>query len=520
MPPDTIASFTGTIVPDEEWIVQDVCAYVPQSAWLRNASIRDNILFDLPYVEERYQKTLEVCALLSDLRILEDGDMSEIGERGVNLSGGQAVKRRESRLHAPYILALQLSFWTMCSPLGDLMRGRTIILVSHHVQLCSPSASYIVALDNGRVQFQGDGEQFKSSGVLSTLVQSGAADASDDKKETLVPGMEEIAEKQIASNGHTEENSETGSNTTTAATPVEKPKPEVKKVPRKLIEEEKRRWEYWSIFALALIIAALSPVLENGWLQIWSGSALESESPMSPTYYITVYAAVNHRFGLVMTTLRYFVLYHRGIHASIVLYRKLLEGVLFANIRFHDTVSRGRLLNRFGKDFEALFRTTLGVAFTIVGGLPFLVAATILGTLYYQVGKVLVVYLADNEIVGGYAEVPTGQMSYDYNILVYSNDALVPGFHTFTLINGHVNGNKSLVLLDYAMTEFDDLAEPLPTSSSASPSSSSQLSSRLTSEPSSSVTSSSSAAIATAQSSDVRTFSGGLSKKNRTIIIV
>ena len=46
----------------------------------------DNILFDLPYNEERYQKTLEVCALLSDLKILEDGDMSEIGERGVSIS--------------------------------------------------------------------------------------------------------------------------------------------------------------------------------------------------------------------------------------------------------------------------------------------------------------------------------------------------------------------------------------------------------------------------------------------------
>lgn len=99
-PPDIIASFAGAIVPDEEWVVEGVCAYVPQvstparcihfhsfiahafqSAWLRNASIRgsfrvlcsifklthetlwvDNILFDLPYVEERYQKTLEVCS--------------------------------------------------------------------------------------------------------------------------------------------------------------------------------------------------------------------------------------------------------------------------------------------------------------------------------------------------------------------------------------------------------------------------------------------------------------------------
>lgn len=43
----------------------------------------DNILFNLPFDEERYQKTLRACALESDLLILEDGDESEIGERGV-----------------------------------------------------------------------------------------------------------------------------------------------------------------------------------------------------------------------------------------------------------------------------------------------------------------------------------------------------------------------------------------------------------------------------------------------------
>lgn len=52
------------------------------------------------------------------------------------------------------------------------MRGRTVILVSHHVQLCAPGASYIVALDNGRVQFSGDRDAFKSSGVMAKLVQS------------------------------------------------------------------------------------------------------------------------------------------------------------------------------------------------------------------------------------------------------------------------------------------------------------------------------------------------------------
>ena len=46
----------------------------------------ENILFNLPYDEERYAKTLEVCALTSDLEILEDGDEAEIGERGVCIS--------------------------------------------------------------------------------------------------------------------------------------------------------------------------------------------------------------------------------------------------------------------------------------------------------------------------------------------------------------------------------------------------------------------------------------------------
>ena len=46
----------------------------------------ENILFNLPYDEERYTQTLEVCALISDLEILEDGDEAEIGERGVCIS--------------------------------------------------------------------------------------------------------------------------------------------------------------------------------------------------------------------------------------------------------------------------------------------------------------------------------------------------------------------------------------------------------------------------------------------------
>jgi hypothetical protein len=54
----------------------------------------ENILFNLPYVEERYRRTLEVCALVNDLKILEDGDESEIGERGVSANALPSMTTR------------------------------------------------------------------------------------------------------------------------------------------------------------------------------------------------------------------------------------------------------------------------------------------------------------------------------------------------------------------------------------------------------------------------------------------
>jgi ABC-type multidrug transport system fused ATPase/permease subunit len=87
-------------IDPKDWLLPYALAYVSQTAWLQNASIRDNILFGLPYVESRYRDTLSACALDKDLEILEDGDMTEIGEKGITLSGGQ--KARVSLARAVY----------------------------------------------------------------------------------------------------------------------------------------------------------------------------------------------------------------------------------------------------------------------------------------------------------------------------------------------------------------------------------------------------------------------------------
>ena len=73
----------------KDWILDSAVAYVAQTPWIENATIKENILFGLPFDAGRYRKVLECCALKKDLEILTDGDETDIGANGINLSGGQ-----------------------------------------------------------------------------------------------------------------------------------------------------------------------------------------------------------------------------------------------------------------------------------------------------------------------------------------------------------------------------------------------------------------------------------------------
>lgn len=92
-----------TVKLNGEVILRGSVAYVPQQAWVMNASLRDNIVFGHRWDPHFYDRVLEACSLKSDIAILNGGDQTEIGERGINLSGGQ--KARVSLARAIYARA-------------------------------------------------------------------------------------------------------------------------------------------------------------------------------------------------------------------------------------------------------------------------------------------------------------------------------------------------------------------------------------------------------------------------------
>ncbi|KAJ2669210.1 hypothetical protein GGI25_006227, partial [Coemansia spiralis] len=173
--------YRDVIELSNEGLAINAIAYVAQEAWLRNATIRENILFGEPYNKDRYEEVLRACALKPDLRILNAGDMTEIGERGVTLSGGQ--KQRVALARAVYssrrILLIDDCLSAVDAHTGkhilmecllnktSLMQGRTRVLVTHHVAMCMPFAQFLVVMDKGKVSLKGTPVELQMQGDLT-----------------------------------------------------------------------------------------------------------------------------------------------------------------------------------------------------------------------------------------------------------------------------------------------------------------------------------------------------------------
>ncbi|KAK7752693.1 hypothetical protein SLS62_005245 [Diatrype stigma] len=144
----------------------EMVGYCAQAPWLQNMSIRDNILFNFAFDLSRYKKVLDACALITDLANFKHGDLTNIGENGVGLSGGQ--KARVALARALYsrsrILLLDdpiaaLDHHTAESIVrklfqesNSLIQGRTVILVTHRVDICTQLAvaNQIVEIEDGK----------------------------------------------------------------------------------------------------------------------------------------------------------------------------------------------------------------------------------------------------------------------------------------------------------------------------------------------------------------------------------
>jgi len=151
-------------------------SYSQQIPWIQNKTIKENILFGLPYDEAKYRETIQICELTRDLEILPNLDETEIGEKGINLSGGQ--KARVSLARAVYadrdlillddpISALDANVKKKIfeNVLLNHLKSKTIILVTHAIDFLH-LVDRIVVMDEGEVVLQGSFSEIENEPYL------------------------------------------------------------------------------------------------------------------------------------------------------------------------------------------------------------------------------------------------------------------------------------------------------------------------------------------------------------------
>ena len=135
--------------------------YVPQESWLQTGTIRDNILLGSCYDKAWYEKVIKACALVDDLHTLADKDLTQVGERGITLSGGQKARVNLARAlyknFDVYLLDDPMSavdahvaahIYNKC--IRGVLKDKTVILCTHHVQYLREADS-VVNLEGGYI---------------------------------------------------------------------------------------------------------------------------------------------------------------------------------------------------------------------------------------------------------------------------------------------------------------------------------------------------------------------------------
>mmetsp|Transcript_14532 Transcript_14532/g.49619 ORF Transcript_14532/g.49619 Transcript_14532/m.49619 type:complete len:1544 (-) Transcript_14532:156-4787(-) len=361
-------------------------AYAAQQPWIKNATVRDNILFGSEYDEEKYGAVIEVCALLQDFEVLPAGDQTEIGEKGINLSGGQ--KARISLARAVYQDA---DVYLLDDPLSAVdvhvskhlfeecvktyLKGKTIILVTHQIQYL-PGADKVLYLDSNRIVAQGTFASISEAHPHLIDTSHGPSMSRNNSQDDL----SKTADLKSASSDKLP-NGTDGTNGEKKAR-VLKSQSSTGLDSKQTITKEARKsgtvpLAVWTSYArsmglhiagsviLAYVISQLIQSANDFWLTVWSSAYLAHDqaaelqteqttpAPVNTGFYLGIYALIT-LISLGSVTVRSGFVAIGALRASVKLHNGMLERVLRAPTRFFDTTPTGRVLNRFTSDMYTL----------------------------------------------------------------------------------------------------------------------------------------------------------------------
>lgn len=366
-------------------------AWVPQEAFILNASVRENITFG-DDTTDGLDDVLHDCALTHDVQRMQAGLDTEIGERGVNLSGGQKQRVALARAawHQPGLVGLDdplsaVDVDTEAHLVNNLLFGRwagiTRLVVTHRLAHLS-RFDVVVFMQEGRIVCMGRPDEVAADERFRVWSATSSTEAHHTLTSTSLQPAAPAAETSRITD---DEDREVGAvrmdmykryvRAMTGSHPVLAP-----------------------VVALALLTTAAGitvlPILQTRWLGSWS----DAPGTTSALEAVAIYGAIGAVVLIGWLSERLLWL-GRSIAAARHIHNRALRGVLAAPLRFFDSTPMGRILNRFARDmgnvddelawnFEQSFKSlsqTIGALVLILIVVPYVVVVLLpVLWLYYR----------------------------------------------------------------------------------------------------------------------------------------
>ncbi|KAJ7818819.1 hypothetical protein B0H13DRAFT_2242056 [Mycena leptocephala] len=310
-------------------------AYAAQESWVLNETIRSNIIFDTPFDEERYKKVLYQCALEPDLALFQAGDQTEIGEKGLTLSGGQ--KARITLARAVYSKASLLL-------LDDVLAA---LEKTHNVALVRPIADFVITLgSDGRVRSQGTMAEITKSGssivqihddqqVLNTRQEHSTGGAIAKPADGKLVVAEEIQIGHVGSSALKMYLFAMGG---------------------------KYPLVFFAFFFGGLVFSETAIILKTWMLGYWAKQYDQHPvDEVDVVFFLSVFVAIVFISTATLSAVFFYIVFGQ-LRASKVIHENLINSVLSAPLRWLDTTPTSRILARVTNDVKAV-DDSLGVQF-------------------------------------------------------------------------------------------------------------------------------------------------------------
>uniref|UniRef100_A0A3B3RAC6 ATP-binding cassette, sub-family C (CFTR/MRP), member 8 n=1 Tax=Paramormyrops kingsleyae TaxID=1676925 RepID=A0A3B3RAC6_9TELE len=357
-------------------------AYASQKPWLLNATLVENITFEMPLNKQRYRTVIDACSLQPDIDILPQGDQTEIGERGIILSGGQRQRISVARalyqqtnvifLDDPFsALDIHLSDHLMQEGILKLLREekRTVVLVTHKLQYL-PHADWIIAMKDGTIQTEGTLKDIQNSEPQlfeqwKTLMHR---QDQEFEKETVTESLTALERKNLRRAMYSREALRTEDGDEEEEVSESDEEDILSQVLRHRAAIPWRACGTYLTSAglLLLLLLLLSQLAKHSmmvaidyWLAHWTSHVITpclrspQGCPFSHSSYLLVFSVLCC-LGIGLCLVTSVAVEWTGLRVAKEMHHKLLSRIILAPMRLFETTPLGSILNRFSADANTI----------------------------------------------------------------------------------------------------------------------------------------------------------------------